>query len=692
MNDDPSLKMNPLLAPWTGRFEGPPFDRIKPCHFVEAFKTALGLAQAEIADIAANPERPSFENTIVALERSGLLLKRISSVFFNLATADTNNEIEAIEREISPKLARHRSSIYLNETLFRRVDALYAQHRALGLDAEQAQLLHRYHVAFSRAGGGLPDAHKARLAEIAEHLAGLGTRFSQHVLADEKAYVLFLAEKEDLAGLPAQVIAAAAQVAADRGAPGKHAVILSRSSIEPFLQFSARRDLREQAFRAWMRRGEIEGLTDNRAIAAEMVQLRAERARLLGFESFAHYRLDDTMAKTPQAVGALLQSVWEPALALARREEEALQAIAASEGGNFKIAPWDWRYYAEKHRKRAFDFDESEIRPYLQLENMIAAAFFTANRLFGLSFSERKDIPLYHQDARCWTVMARDGREIGLFIGDYFARPSKRSGAWMNSFREQQRLDEEVKPIVVNVLNLAKGDEKQPCLLSFDDARTLFHEFGHALHGLLSDVTYPLLSGTNVACDFVELPSQVYEHWLEQKEVLARFALHFETNEPMPEALLEKLLSARQFNQGFATVEYTASAVVDLALHLVPGEESIDIIGFEKKELKRLGLPASITMRHRTPHFQHIFAGDHYAAGYYSYLWSEILDADGFAAFEESGDVFDPAIAKRLHDHIYAAGYLRDPDEAYVAFRGRMAEPEALLRKRGLVAPIAGPA
>ncbi len=683
MDHNNSPNMNPLLAPWTGPFEAPPFDSIKPNHFVEAFETALALAQADIDAIAANPEAPSFDNTILALERSGRLLTRVSAVFFNLATADTNDAIQAIEREVAPKLARYRSAIYLNESLFRRVDVLYARREELGLDAEQVQLLYRYHVGFSRNGGGLADGSKARLAEIAERLATLGTRFSQNVLADEKAYLLLLTAKEDLAGLPPQAVSAAAQAAADRGAPGKYAVTLSRSSIEPFLQFSARRDLRERAFYAWVSRGETEGPTDNRVIAAEMVRLRAERARLLGFESFAHYRLDDTMAKTPKAVAALLQSVWELASAQAEREEEALQAIAASEGENFKIAPWDWRYYAEKHRKRAFDFDESEIKPYLQLENMIDAAFYTANRLFGLSFSERKDVPLYHQDARCWSVTARDGREIALFIGDYFARPSKRSGAWMNSFRQQQKLDGEVKPIVVNVLNFAKGDAKQPCLLSFDDARTLFHEFGHALHGLLSDVTYPLIAGTNVARDFVEFPSQLYEHWLEQRQVLARFARHYETNEPMPDALLEKLLSARQFNQGFATVEYTASALVDLALHLAPGEEPIDVIAFEKNELKRLGLPAAIAMRHRTPHFQHIFAGDHYAAGYYSYLWSEILDADGFAAFEESGDIFDPAIAKKLHAHVYAAGYKLAPEEAYVAFRGRRAEPKALLRKRG---------
>ncbi|HUI20034.1 MAG TPA: M3 family metallopeptidase [Methylocella sp.] len=683
MDQENVLAGNPLLAPWTGAFEAPPFNRISPGHFEEAFDAALARAQAEVAAIADDLSPPSFANTIDALERSGSDLTRVAAVFFNLTSADTNDALEAVEREMAPRLARHRSEIYLNDKLFRRIAALHAQRGELGLDPERLRVLDRYHTAFVRNGGGLPEASKARLAEISERLATLGTKFGQNVLADEKAYLLVLDGKEDLAGLPASLVSAAARTAADRELPGKHGISLSRSSIEPFLQFSARRDLREKAFTAWARRGETGGLTDNRAIASEMVQLRAERARLLGHESFAHFRLADTMAKTPEAAVGLLHSVWSPALGQALREEEALQKIAAGEGGNFKIAPWDWRYYAEKRRKQEFDLDESEIKPYLQLDKMIEAVFFTANRLFGLSFTERKDVPLYHRDVRGWTVTRSNGQEVALFIGDYFARPSKRSGAWMSSFREQHKLDGEVRPIVVNVLNFAKAPEGEPCLLSFDDARTLFHEFGHALHGMLSDVTYPLLSGTNVSRDFVEFPSQLYEHWLEQPEVLRRFALHSETGEPMPEALLQRLLSARQFDQGFATVEFIASAFVDLALHLEPESEPLDIVDFEAKQLKKLGMPSSIIMRHRTPHFQHVFSGDAYSAGYYSYLWSEILDADGFQAFEESGDVFDPTIAQKLHDYVYAAGHSRDPEDAYKAFRGRAAAPDALLRKRG---------
>ena len=684
MDQETFPETNPLLEPWTGPFGAPPFDRLKPSHFGQAFEIALGLAQAETGAIAADPKPPSFANTIEALERSGRELTRICSVFFNLARADTNDELEAIEREIAPRLARHRSGIFLNTALFERVDALHARSGDLGLNAEQARVLECYHVVFLRNGGGLPEEAKARLAAIVERLAALGTKFGQNVLADEKAYMLVLADRDDLAGLPASLVSAAARTAADRGLPGKHGISLSRSSVAPFLQFSTRRDLREKVFRAWMQRGESGGVTDNRAVASEMVRLRAERARLLGFASFAHFRLADTMAKTPQAVQDLLHSVWAPAHEQVLRDEAALQAIAAGEGGNFEIAPWDWRYYAEKRRKTEFDLDEGEIKPYLPLDKMIEAAFFTANRLFGLSFSERDDVPLYHQDARTWTVTGRDGQEVALFVGDYFARPSKRSGAWMSSFREQQKLDGEVRPIVVNVMNFAKASEGQACLLSFDDARTLFHEFGHALHGMLSDVTYPLISGTNVARDFVEFPSQLYEHWLEQPEVLRRFALHHETNEPMPEALLQSLLAARRFDQGFATVEYTASALVDLALHLESGADAIDIVGFEKNELDKLGMPTAITMRHRVPHFQHVFSGKSYAAGYYSYLWSEVLDADGFEAFEERGDIFDPVIAKKLHDYVYSSGYSRDPDEAYKAFRGRAAKPGALLRKRGL--------
>jgi peptidyl-dipeptidase Dcp len=677
-----SVDKNPLLEPWTGPFEAPPFESIEPAHFRPAFDAALKAARDEIDAVAANPAPPTFANTIEAMERSGRGLDRVRNVFFNLARSASNDELEAIERGIAPVLARHRSETYLNEALFRRIDALKAEGDKLGLSAEQARVLDRYHLNFTRAGAGLQPESKARLAAIDERLATLATSFGQNVLADEKAWLMLLGE-DDLDGLPDFFVASAARTAAERGHPGHYAVTLSRSSIEPFLQFSARRDLRESAFRAWAARGENGGLTDNREIAAEMVRLRAERARLLGYETYAHYRLADTMAKTPEAALNLLESVWTAGVARALKEEDALQEIVAGEGGNFKVAPWDWRYLAEKRRKAAFDFDEGETKPYLQLDRIIEAAFHAASRLFGLEFAERFDLKLYHPDVRAWTVTGRDGEPVALFIGDYFARSSKRSGAWMSVFRGQEKLDRPQLPIVVNVMNFAKGGEGEASLLSFADTRTLFHEFGHALHGMLSDVTYPMIAGTHVAGDFVEFPSQLYEHWAEQPEMLRRFALHYKTGEPMPESLLMKLISARRFNQGWATVEYTASALVDLRLHLDPSPAHVDVVAFEGHELARIGMPDAIAMRHRSPHFQHIFSGG-YSAAYYSYLWSEVLDADGFEAFEEAGDIFDPVVARRLHDFVYAAGGSRDYDAAYQAFRGRAPSPGALFRKRGL--------
>jgi peptidyl-dipeptidase Dcp len=680
---------NPLLRDWDTPFGAPPFEEIAPEHYLPAFDHALAAHRAEIEAIAGLTEEPSFDNTIAALELGGRELRRVSAVFFNLAGSDTNDALQAIEREIAPRLARHRSAIFMNEALYARVAALHEGREALGLGPEEARVLDRYHTIFVRAGAQLEPSRKERLAAITERLATLGTLFSQNVLADEKAWTLLLEGEADLAGLPDFVVAAAAQEAEERGHPGKHVVTLSRSLIEPFLQFSSRRDLRERAFQAWISRGDNGGPSDNKIIIAETVALRAERAKLLGYDTFANYKLADTMAETPGAALELLGNVWSPALARAARERQALQALVREEGGNFELAPWDWRYYAEKLRRREHDLDEAAIKPYLVLDNIVEAAFDTAKRLFGLAFSRLDDPPRYHPDVRVWEV-TRDGRHVGLFLGDYFARPSKRSGAWMSAFRGQEKLAGDIRPIVVNVANFAKAE---PALLSFTDALTLFHEFGHALHGLLSDVTYPLLAGTAVPTDFVELPSQLFEHWLEQPELLRRYALHHRTGEPMPEALLERVLAARTFNQGFATIEYASSALVDMAFHLLPSSENLDVAEFESSALERMRMPPEIAMRHRSTHFTHVFSGDHYAAGYYSYLWSEVLDADAFEAFREAGDVFDPDTAKRLHDFIYAAGNRRPPAEAYRAFRGRLPSIEALLAKRGLTAaPTDAPA
>jgi peptidyl-dipeptidase Dcp len=679
----PSTEMqNPLLAEWAGALELPPFEAIRPGHFRPAFDRALADHRAEIDIIAENPTPADFENTIAALERSGRALERVASVFFVLAGADTSDEIEAIERDISPLLARHNNALYLNRALYSRIADLYDRRDTLALNAEQARVLERYHTRFVRSGAALEKKAQDRLAAINERLASVGTQFGQNVLSDEKSFVMVL-EESDLAGLPDFARAAAQAAAEERGHSGKYVITLARSSVETFLQFSARRDLREKAFQAWIARGENGGATDNRGLIAEMVALRAERARLLGFANFADYRLDDQMAKTPQAVRELLDEVWDRALTKAAAERDALQAMIAEEGGNFALAPHDWRYYTEKLRKARYDLDETEIKPHFQLENMIEAAFETARRLFGLSF-DRVDAALYHPDARAWNVTDAQGRHLALFIGDYFARPSKHSGAWMTSLRDQEKITGNVRPIVLNVCNFSKPASGEAALLSFDDARTLFHEFGHALHGMLSDVTYPLIAGTAVPSDFVELPSQLYEHWLEVPEILQKYALHAGTGEPLPKALLDRLLATRTFNQGFATIEYTACALVDLDLHSLPNAAALDVAAFERKDLERIAMPPEIVMRHRLPHFQHLFSGGGYAAGYYSYMWSEVLDADAFAAFEETGDAFDPATAKRLRDYVYSAGNRRDPADAYKAFRGRLPSIDALLKKRGL--------
>src|SRR5215471_15120812 len=661
---------NPLLERLTTPFEVPPFARIVPDHFRPAFADALTAHAAEIVAIAGQSAPPSFENTIAALERSGRTLARVSSVFYVLAGADTNDTLQAIEREHAPMLAAHWDRVHMNEVLFRRIAALHERVGELGLTAEQARVLERYHVTFRRAGAALDAKAKQRLAEIGERLASLGTAFSQHVLADEQAYALLLDGEEDLAGLP-DFVRAAARGAAEEHHAGKHVITLSRSSVEPFLQFSARRDLREKVFRAWIARGAGGGATDNKAIIAEIITLRTEHARLLGYETFAQYRLEDSMAKTPEAVRSLLDQVWAPALRRALADRDALQALLQAEGKNFTLAPWDWRYYAEKLRKLRCDVDEAAIKPYLELGQIIEAAFYTANRLFGLTFEPRDDVPVWHADVRVWEVRDHAGRHRGVFFGDYFARASKHRGAWMTTLRDQEKLRGDIRPLVVNVMNFSKASAGEPTLLSFEDARTLFHEFGHALHGLLSDVTYPLIAGTSVLRDWSELPSQLYEHWLERPEILRRFARHYRTGEAIPEDQLRRLVAARNFNQGQATVEYVASALIDLDMHLRPAtDEPFDIGRFEQEALARIGMPGEIVMRHRPTHFQHIFAGSGYAAAYYSYLWSEVLDADAFAAFEETGDIFDPGTAKKLHDHVYAAGGSRDPAELYTAFRG----------------------
>ncbi len=680
----PQMQANPLLVAWNTPFETPPFDAIAPEHFLPAFEQAFADHAAEIAAITHDPATPDFANTITALERSGKLLSRVSSVFYDLVSAHSNPAILEIDKEVSLRMARHWNPIMMNAVLFGRIAMLHENSKNLSLTSEELRLLERTYTRFHRAGAGLDEAAKARMAEINERLAHLGTSFSHHLLADEQDWVLELGQ-DDCAGLPDSFIAAAKAAAEERGLSGKAVVTLSRSAVEPFLKSSARRDLREKVFKAFIARGDNGNANDNNEAIVEILRLREESAGILGYPTYAAYRLEDSMAKTPDAVRSLLERVWKPARARALADRDQLQALIAEEGGNFKLAPWDWRYYAEKLRQAKANFDDAAIKPYLALDHMIEAAFDCASRLFGISFAERKDIPVWHPDVRVWEVRDAGGRQKALFYGDYFARASKRSGAWMTSLRDQQKLDGDVMPLIINVCNFPKGAEGQPSLLSPDDARTLFHEFGHGLHGMLSNVTYPSLSGTSVFTDFVELPSQLYEHWQEQPQVLQRFAKHYQTGEPLPADLLARFLAARKFNQGFATVEFVSSALIDLEFHTQPAAASRDVRAFERAEMEKIGMPEEIALRHRPQQFGHIFSGDHYASGYYSYMWSEVMDADAFGAFEEAGDIFDPAVAKRLHDDIYSSGGSVDPEAAYVAFRGREPEPEALLRRRGLV-------
>ncbi|BAM92401.1 peptidyl-dipeptidase [Bradyrhizobium oligotrophicum S58] len=678
------VQSNPLLVAWETPHQTPPFDAIQPEHFLPAFERAFADHAAEINAISHDPAEPDFANTITALERSGKLLSKVAAVFYDLVSANSNPAILEIDKDVSLRMARHWNPIMMNAVLFGRIARLHDNRKSLALTAEEQRLLERTYTRFRRAGAGLDDEAKAQMAEINEKLAQLGTTFSHHVLGDEQDWFLELGE-DDRAGLSDSYVAAAKAAADERGMPGKAIVTLSRSSVEPFLQSSARRDLREKVFKAFTARGDNGNANDNNTVIGEILKLREEAAKIMGFANFASYRLEDSMAKTPEAVRGLLERVWKPARAKALADRDALQALIAEEGGNFQLEAWDWRYYAEKLRQAKANFDDAAIKPYLALDNMIAAAFDCATRLFGITFSERKDIPVWHPDVRVWEITDAQGRHKALFYGDYFARSSKRSGAWMTSLRDQQKLDGDTAPLIINVCNFAKGADGQPSLLSPDDARTLFHEFGHGLHGILSNVTYPSLSGTSVFTDFVELPSQLYEHWQERPEVLQTFARHYQTGEPLPQDLLERFLAARRFNQGFATVEFVSSALIDLEFHTQPAAASQDVRAFEKAELDKIGMPREIALRHRPTQFGHIFSGDHYAAGYYSYMWSEVMDADAFGAFEEAGNIFDPAVAKRLHDNVYSSGGSVDPEAAYVAFRGREPEPDALLRRRGLL-------
>ncbi len=666
---------NPLLAPWNTPFELPPFDAISDDDFEPAFAQALEEARSQLASIADNPEPATFANTIDALALMGEGMEKALSPFYLLAGVESNPKREALMREFSPKLAAWGSEVMMNRALAARVETLWQDRDSLGLSDEQHRVLFLQRRSFQRAGAALEGTDYERLKEIKNRLAVIGTQFTQNLLADERDWFMEIGA-DDLGGLPDFIVASAKAAAQEKGVEG-YVITLSRSIIVPFLQYSDRRDLREKAYEAWTARGAGGGETDNREIALETLQLRRERAQLLGHETFADYKLVTEMAKTPENVRDLLMQVWQPAKAQAALDGEKLEAMMHEDGVNGRLEPWDWRYYSEKRRTVEHDLDEAALKPYLQLDNMIEAAFDCANRLFGLSFAPL-DVPLHHPDAKAWEV-TRDGQHVAVFIGDYFARSGKRSGAWCSALRSQQKLKGDIRPHVINVCNFAKGD---PALLSYDDARTLFHEFGHALHQMLSDVTYEMISGTSVPRDFVELPSQLYEHWLEVPEVLRAHATHHKTGEAMPGDLLEKMLNAATYDQGFATVEYVASALVDLEFHNGPVPD--DIMARQRDILDGLGMPHAIRMRHATPHFAHVFAGDGYSSAYYSYMWSEVMDADAFEAFEEEGGAFDPAMAEKLERHILSTGGSQEADALYMAFRGKMPGVAALLKGRGL--------
>jgi len=687
----PGEPLNPLLAPWHTPHGLPPFAQIRAQHFAPAFDAAMAAHRREVELIATQAAPPDFLNTVAALDRAGALFHRVSGVFHNLTASETSPALQAVERAMAPKLAAHSSAVYMQPGLFARIDALHGQRAGLGLGSQDLRLLERFHLDFVRAGAAFSGAEQARYATLMQGLAALTTQFSQNVLADEAAYQLVLRSEAELAGLPPFVRAAARAAAVQRGLgdPQAHVITLSRSLIVPFLTFSTRRDLRETAWRAWTTRGEHPGAHDNRPVAQQILALRQQQARMHGQASYADYALADTMAGCREAVAELLLKAWQPAQARAGEERAALEAMALRHGERLPIEAWDWRFHAERVRQERYGLDEAQVKPYFALERMVAAAFDCAHRLFGLNFTLRPDYPVYHPDVRAYEVsraLAGGGEEpVGIFLHDNFARPSKRSGAWMSAYRRQRRDGgTRVLPIIVNNNNFAQAAAGEPTLLSFDDARTLFHEFGHGLHGLLSDVAHDRLSGTSVLRDFVELPSQLFEHWLGEPDVLKRHALHHATGEPIPDALVAQLKAAEHFNQGYETLRYTASALVDLAIHSLSDAEPPDIAAFEAAELQRLGLPAAVGVNHRLPHFQHLFAGSGYAAGYYVYLWAEVLGADGYDAFVEAGDPFDAAVAQRLLRNIYAAGNSVEPMAAYLAFRGRAPTVEPMLRGRGL--------
>jgi len=675
---------NPFFTDWTTPFGAPPFDRIKVEHFKPAILEGIKRHREEIKAVAENPEPPTFANTLEALDRSGLFLDRAEKVMENLLSAHTNDELQAAAQELAPALSAHYDSIFLDAKLFARVKAVYDQRDQLALNPEQKQLLEKFYKDFVRAGAGLDEAKKARLKEINQELAVLELKFAENVLKETNAFELVIENPADLEGLPANVVAAAAEAAKERGKEGKWVFTLHKPSLIPFLQYSPRRELREKIFKAYINRGNNGNERDNKALVARTIALRIEKAGLLGYKTWADYVLEENMAKTPENVYRFMDQVWKPALKRASEEAAELQKLIRADGGNFKLEPWDWWYYAEKLRKQKYALDEEMLRPYFKLENVIDGVFLLANKLYGLKFEERKDIPVYHPEVRVFEVKEADGRLVGILYTDYFPRASKGAGAWMNALRDEYRVGgERIAPLIINCGNFTKSTPEQPSLLSWEEVTTLFHEFGHALHGLLTDCTYLRLTGTNVARDFVELPSQIMENWVAEPEFLRLFARHYQTGEPIPDELVAKIKNAQYFNQGFITVEYMSACYLDMDWHVLTAPVKAEVVmDFENKALGRIGLIPEIVVRYRSPYFSHIFAGG-YSAGYYSYIWAEVLDADAFEAFKEKG-LFDAETARAFRENILARGGSEDPMTLYVKFRGREPKVEPMLRRRGL--------
>lgn len=678
-----STNSNPFYTEYDTPFGTPPFSEIKIEHYLPAFKDGMQQEQRDIAAIVDNTEQPTFENTIDALEQTGELLEKVSNVFYNMTSALTNDELQAIAKELSPLLSKHRDDIRLNEKLFQKVKTVYEKKKDLQLSEEQNTVLEKYYKQFVRGGANLDEDKKQQLREINKELSLLSLEFGENILKENNKFELVIEKKGDLAGLPDNVIAGAADAAKERGHEGKWVFTLHKPSLIPFLQYSGKRDLRERMFKGYITRGDNNDQLDNKNILAKMAALRVKRAKLLGYETHAHFILEENMAKNPENVYKLLDKLWKPALAMAKKEVIELQKMIDADGQNFSLEAWDWWYYAEKLKKAKYDLDDEELRPYFQVDNVRKGAFDVATKLWGITFTERKDIPVYHEDVIAYEVKESDGSHIGILYTDYFPRASKRGGAWMNEYRAESNIGgKKINPIIVNVGNFSKPTADKPALISFEETNTLFHEFGHALHGLLTKCNYPIVSGTNVPRDFVELPSQIMENWASEPEVLRSYAKHYKTGEPIPEELIAKIKNAGKFNQGFATVEYLAASYLDMDWHTLTDPEEKDPIKFEAASLNKIGLIHEIVVRYRSPYFRHIFAGG-YSSGYYSYIWAEVLDADAFEAFKEAG-IFDHKTAAAYRTNILAAGGSKDPMELYKQFRGAEPGIEPILKRRGL--------